>query len=124
MKYLLCEAHGIGDCILILPIAKAIKMYDPNAYIKVFTCSNKKKILINKSIMSLQNYVDDIDYYSRNELFHSFKFLIGNIFTRYDYGIVIQDYDSEQTSAIPSYIVRACCKDSCGVKITRNKKIK
>ena len=43
MKYLLCEAHGIGDCIMILPIAKAIKMYDPNAYIKVFTCSNKKR---------------------------------------------------------------------------------
>ena len=51
MKYLLCEAHGIGDCILILPIAKAIKMADKNAYIKVFTSSDKNKILINKSIM-------------------------------------------------------------------------
>ena len=54
MKYLLCEAHGIGDCILILPIAKAIKLADKNAYIKVFTSSDKNKILINKCFSTFQ----------------------------------------------------------------------
>ena len=42
MKYLLCEAHGIGDCILILPIAKAIKMADKNAYIKSGDCREEE----------------------------------------------------------------------------------
>ncbi len=49
------------------PIAKAIKMADKNAYIKVFTSSDKNKILINRSIMDLQNYVDDIEYYSKQK---------------------------------------------------------
>lgn len=124
MKYLLCEAHGIGDCILILPIAKAIKMADKNAYIKVFTSSDKNKILINKSIMDLQNYVDDIEYYSKTEKWHSLIFLFSNILKRYDYGIVIQDYDTESTSSIPSLIVRLCCAKTCGTMITKNRKIK
>ncbi|WP_455667726.1 glycosyltransferase family 9 protein [Phocaeicola sp.] len=124
MKYLLCEAHGIGDCILVLPVAKSIKRYDKEAYIKVFTRSDKMKISINKSIMSLQNYVDEIEYYSSNEILHSLKFLFSNAIKRFDYGIVIQDYDSSNTSAIPSYIVRLCCKLTCGIKITMNNTIK
>lgn len=124
MKYFLCEAHGIGDCILILPIAKSIKMFDKNAYIKVFTCSDKNKIQINKSIMELQTYVDDIEYYSKTEIWHSLNFLFTNMLKRYDYGIVIQDYDAETTSVIPSLFVRLCCAKTCGTMITKNHKIK
>lgn len=124
MKYLLCEAHGIGDCILILPIAKAIKEMDNNAYIKVFTKSDKKKIRINKSIMRLQHYVDEIEYYSKDEFFHSLKFLFKSMIFRYDFGIVIQDYDNEGTSSIPSKIVKLCCKKTCGTLIKNNKKIR
>ncbi len=124
MKYFLCDAHGIGDCILILPVAKSIKMADKDAYIKVFTCSDKKKIQINRSIMELQTYVDDIEYYSKSEIWHSFKFLFSNMLKRYDYGIVIQDYDAVSTSTIPSLMVRLCCAKTCGTMITKNRKIK
>lgn len=124
MKYLLCDAHGIGDCILILPLAKAIKEADSDAYIKVFTKSDKKKIGINKSIMSLQKYVDDIEYYSRSEIMHSLHFIINNMLKHYDYGIVIQDYDTKGTSSIPSLVVNLCCKKTCGTLITNNKRIK
>lgn len=124
MKFLLSEAHGIGDCILILPVAKAIKNADPEAEVVVFTSSNKKKIKINEGIMSLQHYVDRIEYYSATEKWQSLKFLLKNIMKRYDYGIVIQDYDTPQTSSIPSKIVRLCAKQTCGVKITKNDAIK
>lgn len=124
MKYLLCDAHGIGDCILILPFAKAIKEADHDAYIKVFTKSDKKKIGINKSIMSLQKYVDEIDYYSRSEIMHSIHFILTNMLKHYDYGIVIQDYDTKGTSSIPSLVVNLCCKKTCGTLITSNKRIK
>lgn len=74
--------------------------------------------------MDLQNYVDDIEYYSKTEKWHSLRFLFTNILKRYDYGIVIQDYDTESTSSIPSLIVRLCCAKTCGTMITRNSKIK
>lgn len=124
MKYILSEAHGIGDCILILPVAKAIKAYDKDAYIKVITRSDKNKIRINKSIMSLQSYVDEIDYYSSGEKLHSLWFLLKNIVTRFDIGISIQDYDTPGTSSYPSKILRLCAKRTCGTRITRNSSVK
>ena len=124
MKYLLCDAHGIGDCILILPVAKAIKKADPNAEIVVFTSSNKKKIGINRGIMKLQNYVDRFEYYSSKEILHTIYFTIRNSIKRFDYGIVVQDYDNQGVSSIPSYIVRLCAKKTCGTKILSNKNIK
>lgn len=124
MKYLLSEAHGIGDCILILPVAKAIKKADPGAEVVVFTSSNKSKIKINEGIMSLQHYVDSIEYYSAAEKWHSIKFLVKNMMKRYDYGIVVQDYDTPETSTIPSHIVRLCAKKTCGTRITNRPSIK
>lgn len=124
MKYLLSEAHGIGDCILILPVAKAIKKADPQAEVVVFTSSNKKKIKINEGIMSLQHYVDRIEYYSATEKLHSLGFLIKNMCKRYDYGIVVQDYDTPEASSIPSKIVKLCAKHTCGVRMTQNPAIK
>lgn len=124
MKYILSEAHGIGDCILILPVAKAIKAYDNDAYIKVITRSDKKKICINKSIMSLQSYVDDIEYYSSEEKLHSLWFLLKNIFKRFDIGVSIQDFDAPSTSSYPSKILRLCANRTCGTRITKNSSIK
>ena len=114
MKYLLSEAHGIGDCIMILPVAKAIKRADPDAHIVVFTKSSKNKILINKAIMSLQHHVDEIEYYSVSEKCHSIYFLLKNMIKRFDYGVAIQDYDTPKTSMIPSIILRLCAKNTCG----------
>jgi ADP-heptose:LPS heptosyltransferase len=124
MKYLLSEAHGIGDCILILPVAKAIKNADPEAEVVVFTSSNKSKIKINEGIMSLQHYVDRIEYYSIGEKLHSLWFLLKNMLHRYDYGIVIQDYDTPNTSMVPSRIVGLCAKKTCGTRITQRPAIK
>lgn len=124
MKYILSEAHGIGDCILILPVAKAIKAYDKDAYIKVITRSDKNKIRINKCIMSLQSYVDDIDYYSSGEKLHSLWFLIKNMLKRFDVGISIQDFDARGTSSYPSKILRLCAKRTCGTRITKNPAVK
>lgn len=124
MKYILSEAHGIGDCILILPVAKAIKKADPNAHIVVFTKSDRKKIQINKAIMSLQHYVDGIEYYSVSEKHHSIMFLLKNMFKRFDYGVAIQDYDTPKTSMIPSIILRLCVKKTCGTRITQRSNIK
>lgn len=124
MKYLLSEAHGIGDCILILPVVKAIKKADPDAYIVVFTKSDRKKIQINKAIMSLQHYVDEIEYYSVSEKCHSIRFLLKNMIKRFDYGIAIQDYDTPKTSMIPSIVLRLCAKKTCGTRITQRSSIR
>ena len=124
MKYILSEAHGIGDCILILPVAKAIKAYDKDAYIKVITRSDKNKIRMNACIMSLQSYVDDIDYYSSGEKIHSLWFLLKNIIKRFDIGVSIQDFDAPSTSSYPSKILRLCAKRTCGTRITKNPAVK
>lgn len=124
MKYLLSEAHGIGDCILILPVAKAIKKADSDAYIVVFTKSDRKKIQINKAIMSLQHYVDEIDYYSVSEKLHSIRFLLKNMIKRFDFGIAIQDYDTPTNSMIPSIVLRLCSKKTCGTRVTQRSSIR
>lgn len=116
MKYLLTGGHGIGDCILILPIAKAIKEYDKNAYIKVITSSNKHKVQINRDVMSLQSYVDEFDYYSVHEPLKSASFLAKTMAQRFDYGVVIQYAVTADTSSWIARIARLSCRRTCGIK--------
>lgn len=124
MRYLIYGGPGIGDFILALPLAAALKRHNPNCYIKMITTSSKNRIMISKRLLSLQEFVDDIDYYSVNEVCHSLKFLLNNGVKQFDYGFVIQYTANENTSVIPSKIVRIASKKTCGMRVPVKKAIK
>lgn len=116
MKYLLSGAHGIGDCILILPVAKAIKEFDKDAFVKVITASDKHKARINHDIMSMQSYIDEFDYYSAREPLKSVSFLLKTMAQRFDYGVVLQNAITPHISSWAQKIARLSCHHTCGVK--------
>lgn len=124
MKYFIYGGPGIGDFILALPIAATLKHHDPCCYIKMVTTSNKERIKISRRLLALQKYIDEIDYYSVKEIGHSLKFLKKNGFKKYDYGFVIQYTANENTSPIPSIIVRMASKKTCGMRVPVKKAIK
>ena len=123
MKYLLYCGPGIGDFILSLPMAKAIKIADRDAYIKAFCRSSKSRIVNNKKMMSLQNYIDELDYYASEEPLHSIKLVLANGFKKFDVGIGIQTSKNYNVSTIPSRIINLGSKLTYGFK-TKNPKIK
>lgn len=124
MRYLIYGGPGIGDFILALPLAAALKRHNPNCYIKMITTSSKNRIMISKRLLSLQEFIDDVDYYSVNEVCHSLKFLLNNGVKQFDYGFVIQYTANENTSVIPSKIVRVASKKTCGMRVPVKKAIK
>lgn len=124
MRYLIYCGPGIGDFIIALPMAAAIKKYDQNSYIKMITTSSKSRIKLSKSLLNLQNYVDEIDYYSNSEKLHSFCFLLHNGYKKYDYGFVIQYTANKNTSVLPSKIIRIASKMTCGMKVPTQSEIK
>lgn len=48
--YLIYIAPGIGDFIIAMPLIQSIKSQDPTAVIDMFTCSDKRRIGLNKNI--------------------------------------------------------------------------
>lgn len=124
MKYLIYCGPGIGDWILILPMARRIKRSDPNAYILVIMTSDKEKFKINKMLLKLQNEIDDIDYYSMREKRHLIEFLIHVGMKKFDYGFVLQYTDNCNTSKWPCKIIRFASKKTCGMKVTSRPSIK
>lgn len=123
MKYLIYIGPGIGDFIIALPMAKTIKEHDPNSFIKVFMRSNKKRILLSKQLFELQNFIDELDYYSIHEPIHSIFFLLKNGFHKFDYGFVSQ-YIVSGASLMPSKIANICAKKTCGRIDPNNSDIK
>lgn len=124
MKYLIYCGPGIGDFLIALPMAAAIKNSDPKSFIRMITTSSRERIKLSKTLLSLQNYVDDIDYYSHVEKTHSIKMLFRNGYKIFDYGFVIQYTANSNTSSLPSKIVRIASKITCGLKVPDKKIIK
>lgn len=124
MKYLIYCGPGIGDFVLVLPMAFSIRVKDPNGYIKIITTSSRSRMYISKELFRFQNIINDIDYYSASEKWHSLSFLLSNGIKMFDYGFVLQYTDNDHTSVFPSYIVNIASKKTCGIKITSKKQIK
>ncbi len=123
MKYLIYCGPGIGDWILILPMARTIKKNDSHAHITAIMTSDKNKFKLNKTLLAIQNEIDDIDYYSIREIAHIPSFLIHIGIKKFDYGFVLQYTDNEITSKWPSKIINIASKKSCGIKIESNPSI-
>lgn len=123
-KYLIFCGPGIGDFIIILPMVKSLKMYDPDSYIKIITTSSVSRIAITNNLCKLQHYIDDVDYYSMHEIAHTAKFMLKLGRKRFDYGFIMQYTDNEQTSLIPSKIVNFASKESVGIYSKVRKEIK
>lgn len=124
MKYLIFAGSGIGDFILTLPVAKSIKLYDKVAFIKLICTSNKDRFKINESLLGVQHYIDEIDYYSAEEKIHSLGMLFRLGYKSYDYGFVIQYTDNQNTSTIPCRIINFAAKFSVGKRIFSKPQIK
>lgn len=124
MKYIIYCGPGIGDLVLILPMVRAIKKHDSNAYIQAFMSSSSKRININKLMFQLQNKLDDIDYYSMRELIHTGSFLMRLGYKKYDYGFALQYTDNANTSIWPCKILNYAAKITCGITNHFNKQIK
>ena len=73
--YLIYIAHGIGDFVIAMPLIQSIKSQDPTAVIDIFTCSEKRRINLNKTMVELQGDIRHCYYYTKNEPFHSLMFL-------------------------------------------------
>ena len=114
---------GIGDFILSLPMAKAIKQADPNAYIKAFCRSSKGRIAINMKMMELQSYIDELDYYASEEPIHSLCLVLSNGYKKFDIGFGIQTSKNYNVSTIPSRIINLAAERTYGFK-TKNPKIR
>ncbi len=123
MKYLLYCGPGIGDFILCLPMAKAIKEADPDAYIKAFCRSSNSRIAINMKMMELQSYIDELDYYASNELMHTLRLVLSNGYKRFDIGFGIQTSKNYKVSSIPSRVLNLGAKCTYGFR-TKNQDIK
>lgn len=119
MKYLIHCGSGIGDIIIILPLAQIIKRNDPCSYIKVFVCADKHRIEISKELLSLQNLIDEIDYYSVKHPFHDIKFIYKLGYKNFDIAFSLQYTNNKDTSAWPSRIINFCAKKSIGIKIDK-----
>ena len=124
MKYLIYCGPGIGDWILILPMARAIHKNDPSAEILAIMTSDRYRILLIKSMMELQCDINEVDYYSISEKVHSVKFLLKLGFRRYDYGFVLQYTDNTDTSKWPFRIVNYASKKTCGIRLMNRPDVK
>ncbi len=124
MRYLILYGAGIGDFVSLLPLAQQIKKNDPNAYIVCFNVSNKNKININRELLSVQQYIDGIEYYSVKEFFHSIRFILKYLINRFDYAIMVQHEDNDSASLWPYYICKCICKKIVGYEMKNRKKIK
>ena len=112
--YLIYIAPGIGDFIIAIPLIQNIKLQDPTAVIDIFTCSDKRRIGLNKTMVELQGDIRHCYYYSKNEPFHSLIFLLKAGYHSYDYGIVLEHLNSKYMSLWPSKIIKFCCKTTIG----------
>ena len=112
--YLIYIAQGIGDFVIAMPLIQSIKSQDSTAVIDIFTCSDKRRIGLNKTMVELQGDIRHCYYYTKDELFHSLMFLLKAGYHSYDYGIVLEHLSSKYMSSWPSKIINFCCKTTIG----------
>lgn len=117
MKYLIYIGPGIGDWIIAMPMARRIKLNDPYAQITTLTCSNKTRFKLNKSLLILQNWVDNIDYYSVHEPLHDAHMLLKLGIKNYDYYFKSSYFDNSYISSWPNRIMKIAAKKGVGVRL-------
>ena len=117
MKYLIYCGPGIGDFVTVLPMAKHIKSNDPDAIISLFTCSDKNRIKILEKMLPYQDFVDNIFYYSKSELFHDVIFLFQLGFKSYDYGFKASYFDTQYISDWPYHFLKMAVKKLIGARL-------
>lgn len=112
--YLIYIAQGIGDFVIAMPLIQSIKSQDPTATVDIFTCSDKRRIDLNKKTVDLQGDIRHCYYYTKEEPLHSLMFLLKAGYHSYDYGIVLEHLNSKYMSSWPSKIIDFCCKTTIG----------
>ena len=112
--YLIYIAQGIGDFVIAMPLIQSIKSQDPTATVDIFTCSDKRRIGLNKKMVDLQGDIRHCYYYTKEEPLHSLMFLLKAGYHSYDYGIVLEHLNSKYMSSWPSKIIDFCCKTTIG----------
>lgn len=112
--YLIYIAQGIGDFVIAMPLIQSIKSQDPTATVDIFTCSDKRRIGLNKKMVDLQGDIRHCYYYTKEEPLHSLMFLLKASYHSYDYGIVLEHLNSKYMSSWPSKIIDFCCKTTIG----------
>lgn len=115
MKYLLFTGSGIGDWIITLPMARRIKLNDPDAFITVFSRCDKKRFKTNRMFLSMQKWVDSAEYYAIEEPLHDVKLLLNLGYKKYDYYFRAEYYDNPYVSAWPNRIMKIAAKTGVGV---------
>lgn len=113
-KYLIYIAQGIGDFVIAMPLIQSIKSQDSTATVDIFTCSDKRRIGLNKKMVDLQGDIRHCYYYTKEEPLHSLMFLLKAGYHSYDYGIVLEHLNSKYMSSWPSKIIDFCCKTTIG----------
>lgn len=113
-KYLIYIAQGIGDFVIAMPLIQSIKSQDSTATVDIFTCSDKRRIDLNKKMVDLQGDIRHCYYYTKEEPLHSLMFLLKAGYHSYDYGIVLEHLNSKYMSSWPSKIIDFCCKTTIG----------
>lgn len=124
MKYLIYCGPGIGDWIMILPMARRIKKADKKAYITAVMTSNSERFGLTKELQGLQTDIDEAVYYSAKEKLHLLRFFFQVGVKKYDYGFVLQYTDSIYTSEWPNRIINIAAKKTCGIKLSNKPNIK
>lgn len=119
MKYLIQCGPGIGDIALILPMLRIIKKNDADAYIQLFTQSNKKRMNCSLEMFELQVDANKIDYYNFSEMFHTLKFFVKIFIKGFDYGFIFHYTDRKDSSLWPTRIARMCAKRVVGIEMTQ-----
>lgn len=116
MKVLIGTGPGIGDVIQYLSMARAIKEKYPNSRVDLIMKGSLKKEILNKQILECQDYVDNLYWYSSNQLIHSLTILIKLAMVRYDVGFVeMFSISSKKISRWQYYIMKiAGCKTIVG----------
>lgn len=117
MKYIISMGPGIGDFIMILPMAARIKSNDKDARIDVLIRSDKNRIKVVKQLQRVQNLVNSVFYYSKEEPLQSICTLMHLFKIKYDYAIEFNYKDSPDLSRWPIKIFKIIANKTIGADL-------
>lgn len=105
-------------------VARRIKLADKQAYITVFSRNNSHRVKLQKELLQLQSWIDDVYYYSMNELACNINLIFNLLKRRYDYSFRVCYVDSPIVSGWPNKIMRLVSKCNLGTSITSREDLK
>ncbi len=85
MKFLIFGGPGIGDTIIELAMAKGLKKGFPDAQVDLILSNALGTYTIVENILLCQNFISNCHYYSKKELWATFKSIIKMRHEKYDY---------------------------------------